>query len=91
MIGRPSYADFMALIKNSLLLNVKIIIKDVEYAERLFGNELGSIQGKTVRTRPDVVVTNYIKIPSDIMELHCDVTISVDMMHVDRLKFLITT
>ena len=58
MIGQPSYADFVAIIKNSLLPSVNITIKDVEHAERIFGNELGSIQGKTVRTRPDVVVTD---------------------------------
>jgi hypothetical protein len=91
MIGRPSYADFMAIIKNSLLPNVNIVIKDVEYSKRLSGKELGSIQGKTVRTCPDVVVTDYIEIPPDIMELNCDVTISVDKMNVDRLKFLMNT
>jgi hypothetical protein len=91
MIGRPSYADFMEIIKNSLLPNVNITIKDVEYVERLFGKELGSIQGKAVRIRPEVVVTDYIEIPPDIMELHCNVTISTDIMNVDRLQFLITT
>jgi hypothetical protein len=91
MIGQTSYADFIAIIKNCLLPNVNIAIKDVEYADRIFGKELGSIQGKTVRTRPDVVVTNYIEIPPDIMELHCDVTISMDIMNVNRRQFLITT
>jgi hypothetical protein len=91
MVGRPSYADFVAIIKNNLLPNVNITIKDVEHAERICGKELGSIQGKTVRTRPDVVVTDYIQVPPEIMELHCEVTIAMDIMNIDRMQFLITT
>jgi hypothetical protein len=91
MIGRPSYADFMTIIRNSLLQNVNVTLRDVEHAERIFGKELGSIQGKTVRTLPDVVVTDYIKVPPDILELHCNVTISMDIMNIDRIQFLITT
>jgi hypothetical protein len=91
MIGRPSYTDFMAIIKNNLLQNINITVKDVEQAERIFGKELGSIQGKTVGARPDVVVTDYMEVPPDIMELHCNVTISMDIMNVDRIQFFITT
>jgi hypothetical protein len=91
MIGGPSYTDFMAIIKNSLLQNINITVKDVEHAERILGKELGSIQGKTVRARPDVVVTDYIKVPPDIVELHCNITISMDILNIDRIQFLITT
>jgi hypothetical protein len=91
MIGRPSYGDFIAIIKNNLLPNANITIKDVDHAERIFGKELGSIQGKTVRSRPNVVVTDYIQVPPDIMELHSYVTIAIDIMNVDRMQFLITT
>jgi hypothetical protein len=91
MIGRPSYTDFIAIVKNNLLPNINITVKDVEHAERIFGKELGSLQGKTVRSRPDAVITDYVEVPPDIMELHNDVTISADIMNVDRMQFLITT
>jgi hypothetical protein len=91
MIGRPSYADFMAIIQNNLLPNVDISVKDVENAQRIFGKDLGSIQRKTVRLRPDAVTTDYIQVPPDIMTLHQDVMIAVDAMHIDGMQFLITT
>jgi hypothetical protein len=58
-----------------LLPNVSITIKDVEHAEKIFGKELGSLQGKTVRSRPDVAITDYIEVPPVIMELNCDMTV----------------
>jgi hypothetical protein len=90
MIGRPSYADFMTIIQNNLLPNVDISFKDVENAQRIFGKDLGSIQVKTVRLHPDAVTTDYIQVPPDIMTLHQDVTIAVDVMHIDGMQFLIT-
>jgi hypothetical protein len=49
MIGRPSYANFMTIIQNNLLPNFNISVKDVENAQRIFGKDLGSKQGTTVR------------------------------------------
>ena len=91
MIGQPSYANFMAIIQNYILPNLDISVKDVENAHRIFGKDLGSIQGKYFRLRPDAVTTDYIQVSPDIMALHQDVTIVVDVMHIDGIQFLITT
>jgi hypothetical protein len=77
----------MAIIQNNLLPKVK----DMENATRIYGKDLGSIQGKTVRFRPDAVTTDYIEVTPDIMTLHQDITIAVDVMHIDGIQFLITT
>jgi hypothetical protein len=42
MLGRPSYNDFLAIVRNNLLPNANITIKDVMHAETIFGKELGS-------------------------------------------------
>jgi hypothetical protein len=49
------------------------------------------MQGKTVQSRPDVVITDYVEVPPDIMELHTDVKIAADIMNVDQMQFSITT
>ena len=68
MIGRPSYNDFISIIKNNMLPHTNITIKDVMHAETIFGKELGSLQGKTVRKSPKAVITDYIEILPDILE-----------------------
>jgi hypothetical protein len=91
MIGRPSYNDFISIIKNNMLPHTNITIKDVMHAKTIFGKELESLQGKTVRKSPKAVITDYIEIPPDILEIHHDITLAADIMNVDKNQFLITT
>jgi hypothetical protein len=76
----PSYSDFIAIVKNQSLPNVSITVKDVEHAEKIFGNESGSLQD-----------TNFIEFPPVIMELQCDMTLAADIMNIAGMQFLITT
>jgi hypothetical protein len=89
MIGQPSYANFIP--QHNRLPNVNTSVKNVENSQRIYGKDLGSIQGNTVRLRPDAVTTDYIEIPPDIMTLHQGITIAVDVMYIDRMQFLMTT
>ena len=52
MIGRPSYRDFVGIIQNNLLLNAKITVEYIYHADHIFGKDLGSVVGKTTRTKP---------------------------------------
>jgi hypothetical protein len=67
MIGRTSYQGFMGIVKNNLLLNNGVTIEDVAHAEQVFGKDLRSIQGKTTRVHPDVVVADYVMVSPDIL------------------------
>jgi hypothetical protein len=60
MVGRPSYNNFLAIVKNSLLLHAKITPRDVLHEEAVFSKDLGSLQGKDRRKYPSPVVTDYI-------------------------------
>jgi hypothetical protein len=89
-IGRPSYADFMAIIKNNLLPRANITTKGILHAEKRFGKELGSLQGKTTRKCPQELIIDYIQIPPDILEIHQAIILAADIMIVDSTQFLIT-
>jgi hypothetical protein len=41
ILGCPSYSDFISIVRNKILPNVSITVKDVEHAEKIFGKELG--------------------------------------------------
>jgi hypothetical protein len=91
MIGRPSYQDFLGIMKNNLLPNISISVNDIMNDEKIFGKDLGSLQGRTIRERPEVVKTSYIDLRIEIMEIHGRVTLAMDIMNVDRMYFLITS
>ena len=58
MIGRPSLHDYLGVVNNRLLPNIKVTAKDIMAPEEIFGKDLGSIKGKTTRDKPSLVVTD---------------------------------
>lgn len=91
IIGRPSARDHLNIVKGNLLKNCPFVREDVMAAEDLFGPNLGSLKGKTVRQSGDQVRPEYEKIPISIMERHQDVTLCIDLMCVNKIPFLVTT
>ena len=70
--------------------NYKLTLKDIANAGALFGPSRGSLKGKTVRRRPGKVRPEYISIPPDLYERIKNVTLTADVMFVNRLPFFVT-
>ncbi len=58
IMGRPSKADFLQMIKKGLLLENPVRMEDFINAERVYGKDLGVVKGKTVRIKPKRVTIN---------------------------------
>ena len=52
IIGRPTTRTFIHIIENNLLPNCPVNCRDVLRAEQVFGPDIGSLKGKTVRRQP---------------------------------------
>ena len=89
-IGRPSTRDFVHIIRNNLLPNTTITVDDIKRAEKIYGPDLGSLKGKTTRRKSPVVDSSQT-VPPRIKEEHKDVTLTVDILHVNNIPFLATT
>ena len=89
-IGRPSTKDYIHILKNNLLPNVTINADDVRRAEKIYGPDLGSLKGKTTRKKSPFVDTAFI-VPPRIEEQHKDITLTIDVLHVNGVPFLVTT
>ena len=48
-IGRPSTSSFIHIVNNNLLPNCPVTKRDILAAEDIFGPDVGSLKGKTVR------------------------------------------
>jgi hypothetical protein len=90
MIGRPSLADFIGIVKHNLLPNVKVTAHDVLNAELIYGKDLGSIQGETTQSQPEAVIPNYVNIPPDLFMVHHQVTLCIDILYVIKITFLLS-
>ena len=86
-IGTPTIKDLKAMIQINLIKNNQVTTEDVNLATKAYRPNIGTIKGKTRRTRPTLVVSNIIKLPDKLLEVQKDVTLSMDGMTVTSLKF----
>jgi hypothetical protein len=91
MIGRPSTKTYINIVlENNLLPNCPVTRDDIVAAEKIFGPDVGSLKGKTVRRTGEHVEHAAVTVPSEIMELYRRVTIGADIMFVNKLPFFVT-
>ena len=79
------------MIRMNLIRNNPIITtKDVNLAKKVYGPDVGTRKGKGTRRRPNQVVDVSIELPDELMDIHDEVTVSLDGMEVNSLKFVTT-
>ena len=49
MMGRPSAADFERMVRGNMLKKFPISVTDIKNAHIIFGPDIRSLRGKTVR------------------------------------------
>jgi hypothetical protein len=81
--GTPTVDDLKAMIQMNLIKNNQVTTEDVNLATRMYGPDIGTVKGKTTRSRPTPVTSNLVEIPDELLEVQKDVTISIDGMTVN--------
>jgi hypothetical protein len=90
LVGYPSSKDFKHMVSSNMITNCPVTSKDVANANTIFGPDLATLKGKTVRITPPPVATDYVQIPNEIMSLNHNVTLAIDIMFVNGLPFLVS-
>ena len=70
--------------------NLPVTRRDVLNAETIFGPSVASMKGRTVRHKPDAVLTLSFTIPPEVLSRHQQATLVSDIFSVDRSSFLMT-
>jgi len=90
IIGRPSTRDFSKIVEGNMLRNCPVTKADILAAEDIFGPNLGSLKGKTGRTKSDHVPSLVADLPYNIIKTHRNVILGFDIMFVNKIAFLVT-
>jgi hypothetical protein len=64
--------------------------RDVKMAFDMLGRSKYGVEGKTVRQQPNAVVTESMPVPTTILEYYVDVSLAVDIMHVNKVPLLVS-
>ncbi len=90
MLGNPSEKDFKGMVSNNLIANCPVTSSDVTNTRSIFGPDLPSLRGKTVRRAPAPVIGDYVAVPRSLVEANKAVTLAADVFFVDGTAFLMT-
>ena len=90
IIMRPA-SHHMSNIAVSHLRNCPITKEDAWAADDIFGPNLGTLKGKTVRCPNKHVQAGSSAVPWCILEIQWDVVLSVDIMFMNKILFLETS
>ena len=91
MIGRPSIRTFLNVVERNLLPNCPVTRQDILNGEMIFGPDIGSLKGKTVRRKGEHVKVVVTELPADLKPTIIDATLCCDIMFVNKIPFLPTT
>ena len=86
MLGFPTTANFKHIIQLSQIRNCPVTLKDIDNAEKIFGNNIASL--KSTRRKPPIIKEDFIEIPPKILEHNKAVTLNIDNMFISGLPQL---
>ena len=90
IIGRPTTRTFINIIENNLLPNCPANHRGVFRAKQIFGPDIGSSKGKTVRRQPTRVEVEEVSLPPTIQQHYQEVMLACDIMYVNKIPFLMS-
>ena len=89
-IGRPSEQKYLNIVNNEEIQGCPVTTDNVRTAKNILGPEVGSLQGKEVRRRPQRVVTPTTNIPDQIMSRYRRLILCIDIIFVNAIPLFMS-
>ncbi len=90
MIGHPTDAQFLKMVRSNTIKNCPIKPAHIANALTIFGPSAAGVRGKIVRRKPERVEAKPGRIPDDFHRLHKFVVLIANVRFVNGTAFLIT-
>ena len=90
MVGSPSDKDYEGMVRSNMITNFPIDPTNVSNARTVFGPDLASVRGKTVRRKPKSILEEYVAVPKELFSRHKFISVTDDVFFVDGIAFLLT-
>ena len=87
-VGAPTVQNFKGILRMNIIQDCPVTADDVNLAERIYGPDVATLKGRTVRIQPPVVREDNIEIPSELIRTFKDLTYCMDIMYVNGIPML---
>ena len=78
------------MVSSKMIMKCPTTTRDIDNANIIFGRDVHTLKGKTVRKQPGPVVSDYVEIPKEIKQMNQNVELSADIMFVNGLPLPVT-
>ena len=78
------------MVSSNMIVNFPVMPQYIKNADNIFGPDVPSMKGKSIRRRPEAIVSEYVKISKEILIMDMVLEVSVDVMFVNNLAFLVS-
>jgi len=89
IIMRPSSRKYKDVIID-YLRDTPVTKADIAAADAIFGPNVGSLKGKTVRRPNEHIAAGIDPVPADVMKMHAQLTLAIDIMFINKIAFFVT-
>jgi hypothetical protein len=91
ILACPSDIDLANAVEHNVIGNNPFTRRDVRIAKKVFGPDVPAMKAKTVKRKSKMPREDEISdLPSNIIKEYSKVHLSIDVMHVNGIKFLIS-
>ena len=75
-IGNPSMDDFKRIVRTNGLRNCPVTMEDINIAEKIFGKDVSTLKGKTMRKK------DYVEVPEELKKTQTNVHLCINIMYI---------
>ena len=86
LMGLPSERDFGNMVHSNMIVNCPVNFDDVKNARLIFGPDVTSLKGKSVRRKRASIVTDYVEIHREILESCKELEVLTDIIFVKNFR-----
>ena len=89
-MGAPSVENFKMTLWSNQIRNCPVTEKDTELSEKIFGPDMESLKGKSVRTQTEERTDNTVAVLKELIRMNLNIHMCIDVTKANGFKFLTT-
>ena len=89
MFNNINTKKLLQIVDNNIVKGLPITRQDVKLVEETYGPNIYALKGKTVNRKADHVIAPVTSIPKQILKEYKNITLCIDVMFVNGIKFLL--